>query len=74
VSLHAVDVVKSLLQTQPPGVRMYAGTIDCAKRVVAEHGARALFRGLGPVAVRAFPAHAIGFFVYEWTLRMLPAI
>lgn len=71
--MHPIDVIKSHLQTQKPGTKTYAGTLDCARKIIAEHGVGALFRGIGPVAVRAFPANAIGFVVYEWILKHLPA-
>jgi len=70
--VHPLDVIKSILQTQPPGTKLYRGAWHCAQQVVNEHGFRSLFRGLGPVAVQAFPAHAIGFVVYEAVLRLLP--
>jgi len=72
VSTHCIDVAKSLIQSQPPGTKEFTGTVDCIRKIYRTHGMSALFRGIVPNAIRAFPANAIGFLVYEWTLRMLP--
>ena len=44
-----------------------------ARGVYQVDGARGFFRGLGPTFLRAFPANASAFFVYEGTLRLLGA-
>lgn len=42
------------------------------RQIYSKHGISALFRGVTPNALRAFPANAVGLLVYEWTMRMLP--
>ncbi|KAJ3176075.1 carnitine transporter, partial [Irineochytrium annulatum] len=53
------DVIKSRIQSSPAGT--YKGFMDCAARMVAAEGPGALFKGLGPALLRAFPANAAGF-------------
>ncbi|KAJ1336621.1 hypothetical protein BSLG_002036 [Batrachochytrium salamandrivorans] len=53
------DVIKSRIQAAPAGT--YRGFFDCAGKIIAQEGAGALFKGLGPALLRAFPANAAGF-------------
>ncbi|KAJ3077391.1 carnitine transporter [Podochytrium sp. JEL0797] len=53
------DVIKSRIQASPAGT--YKGFMDCAVKMVAQEGPGALFKGLGPALLRAFPANAAGF-------------
>jgi Mitochondrial carrier protein len=49
------DTVKSVIQTstaQPPKM------LTVASSIIAQHGATALFKGLGVAVIRAFPANA----------------
>lgn len=63
------DVVKSRMQASPAGT--YKGTIDCAMQIVRTEGAPALFKGLGPALLRAFPANAAAFLGRAAVLRVL---
>lgn len=54
------DVVKSRLQTAPPG--QYRNATHVVTDLVKKEGWGALFKGLGPAMVRAFPANAACFF------------
>ena len=51
-----IDAVKSRLQTAPNG--RYNGFVDAARTLLKEDGPKALFRGLSPALMRAFPANA----------------
>ncbi|KAJ3115775.1 carnitine transporter [Phlyctochytrium bullatum] len=53
------DVIKSRIQSAPAGT--YKGFFDCALKMVRNEGPGALFKGLGPALLRAFPANAAGF-------------
>ena len=53
------DVIKSRMQAAPPGT--FKGFFDCGIKVVSKDGPSALFRGLKPALLRAFPANAAGF-------------
>jgi solute carrier family 25 carnitine/acylcarnitine transporter 20/29 len=57
------DVLKSRYQTAPEG--MYRGLGDVYKKLMAEEGAGALFTGIRPALIRAFPANAACFFGME---------
>uniref|UniRef100_A0A7S2MNV6 Mitochondrial carrier protein n=1 Tax=Helicotheca tamesis TaxID=374047 RepID=A0A7S2MNV6_9STRA len=63
------DVLKSRLQTAPPG--QYGGMYDVYKHLVKEEGHAALFKGLRPAMLRAFPANAACFFGMELARKAL---
>lgn len=48
--------------------RDYHGVIDCARKILAEEGARTFFRGWLPSLCRAGVSNAAGFFCYEFIL------
>lgn len=76
VTVFPLDVIKSRLQTAEIG-RYHAGTrgmIQCGKELIAEHGVRALYKGLSPALVRAFPANACCFVAFEMTMKLLNTI
>ncbi len=53
------DVIKSRIQSSPAGT--YKGFSDAFLKIVRNEGPGALFKGLGPALLRAFPANAAGF-------------
>lgn len=63
------DVIKSRIQSAPAGT--YSGFLDCARKTVAAEGPGALFKGLGPVMLRAFPANAACFLGVEASKQFL---
>jgi solute carrier family 25 carnitine/acylcarnitine transporter 20/29 len=63
------DVLKSRLQSAPEG--MYKGLGDVAVQLVRKEGFAALFRGLGPAMIRAFPANAACFLGVEVSLSFM---
>jgi solute carrier family 25 carnitine/acylcarnitine transporter 20/29 len=50
------DVLKSRLQTAPHG--KYRNLFDVFQQLLQNEGVFALFRGLSPALIRAFPANA----------------
>lgn len=67
--VYSVDVIKTKIQTMPldtpaSQLRMW----NVASALVAQHGWKHLFRGLGITLVRAFPVNGTIFPVYEFTL------
>jgi hypothetical protein len=46
---------------------------DAVRTIYQTSGSRGFFRGLAPSILRAFPANACSYFVYEGVLRVLGA-
>eukprot|EP00164_Ancoracysta_twista_P005561 GFYU01007625.1.p1 GENE.GFYU01007625.1~~GFYU01007625.1.p1 ORF type:complete len:305 (+),score=39.00 GFYU01007625.1:131-1045(+) len=65
------DVVKSRLQTQSPTNPQYSGIIDCFRKTYRADGIGGFYKGIGPVLLRAFPANAVAFFVFENALKLM---
>ncbi|KAI8142896.1 mitochondrial carrier domain-containing protein [Fennellomyces sp. T-0311] len=63
------DVIKSRIQSAPAGT--YSGMVDCVKKTIKADGASALFRGLGPAMLRAFPANAATFLGVEYSTKAM---
>jgi solute carrier family 25 carnitine/acylcarnitine transporter 20/29 len=63
------DTVKSRIQSAPQGT--YTGMVDCYRKLVADKGHSALFRGIGPAMSRAFPANAACFLGVELSLKFM---
>ncbi|CAG9855268.1 unnamed protein product [Phyllotreta striolata] len=57
------DVLKSRLQTAPEGT--YTGIRDVFRQLIKSEGPAALYKGLIPVLLRAFPANAACFVGFE---------
>ncbi|XP_065845992.1 mitochondrial carnitine/acylcarnitine carrier protein-like [Oscarella lobularis] len=64
----APDTLKSRLQTAPEGTYP-RGVRDVVRHLLREEGPSALFKGLLPVMLRAFPANAACFLGYEVALK-----
>lgn len=63
------DTLKSRFQTSPAGT--YTGVRDVFSQMVRNEGISALFKGLTPVMLRAFPANAACFLGYELAMKGL---
>lgn len=57
------DVLKSRIQTAPTG--MYKNYMDVLTQTVQKEGVQALFKGLSPALLRAFPANAACLYAVE---------
>lgn len=77
---YPMDYVKSQIQAEPYDVRtpykknpylFDGGFISAWKQTVRAGGHKALWRGFGTCAARAFPANAAGFLAYEFSLNMI---
>lgn len=66
------DTIKSRIQSAPEGT--YKGMFDCFQQLVKTEGYGALYKGIGPVFVRAFPANAACFAGYEIAMKFLNKI
>jgi len=69
----APDVLKSRLQTAPEGTYPN-GIRSVFADIMRNEGPTALFRGLAPVMLRAFPANAACFLGYELALKFLNSV
>lgn len=70
--IYPIDVIKSVIQTGPMDTPLAERRIwNIGSRLVAKHGWRYMFRGLGITLIRAFPVNGIIFPVYEFTLMHL---
>ncbi len=61
--LHPIDVLKSLVQSVPPGSK--SSLRELVRHEYARDGHTFLFRGIVPTCLRAFPVSAIIFVVQE---------
>lgn len=70
---YPLNVVRTRLQTQGTQYRTkrYNGTIDCFVKVVKQKGVKALFSGLTANYLKAVPASATAFIVFEKVQNML---
>ncbi|KAJ3049948.1 mitochondrial thiamine pyrophosphate transporter [Rhizophlyctis rosea] len=67
------DVVRKRLQIQGPdrnaysvgAVPSYSGTFNCVRQIIRQEGFLALYKGLVPALLKAAPASAITFLVFE---------
>lgn len=63
------DVLKSRLQTSPAG--KYNGIRDVFRELMHKEGPSALYKGMTPVVLRAFPANAACFIGFEVAMNFL---
>ncbi|KAJ2382688.1 carnitine transporter [Coemansia sp. RSA 2611] len=66
------DVLKSRLQTAPEG--RYSGVRQVFVEMMRAEGPGALFRGIGPAMLRAFPANAACFLGVELSLQFMNSL
>lgn len=66
------DVLKSRLQAAPEGT--YKGIRDVFTELMAKEGPRALYKGVTPVMLRAFPANAATFLGVEVMYKFLDTV
>jgi solute carrier family 25 carnitine/acylcarnitine transporter 20/29 len=65
-----IDVLKSRLQVAPDG-KYPNGIRSVFRDVMKNEGPATLFRGIGPIMLRAFPANAACFVGYETALKVI---
>lgn len=66
------DVIKSRWQSAPEG--KYKSALDVLKTLVKEEGVAALYKGLGPAMIRAYPANAACFLGVEVAKAVLDKV
>lgn len=70
-SVYPVDVIKSNMQTDNYKKPKYANSFQAAKSVYATYGPRGFMKGFLPTILRAAPANAVTFLMFEQTMRLL---
>lgn len=70
---YPLNVVRTRLQTQGSNGRQrkYNGMIDCVGKMVRNKGVASLFSGLTANYLKAVPASACTFIVFEWVQQLL---
>jgi len=63
------DVIKSRMQNMQPGE--YNGPIDCAKRLIQNEGALALYKGYTPAFIKLAPHTVISFIILDTLSQMI---
>jgi solute carrier family 25 carnitine/acylcarnitine transporter 20/29 len=69
-----IELIKTKLQLQfnnPQQKALYAGPIDCAKKIYHVNGVPGLFKGMVPTILREIPAYASFYGVFEFMKRRL---
>ena len=64
------DVLKSRLQSAPEGTYPH-GIRSAFRELMREEGILALYKGITPVMLRAFPANAACFIGFEASMKFL---
>ena len=68
-----MDTIKTRLVTQAnfPDLVPYKGILDCGRRILAEEGVGAFYRGLTPRLVSVVPMIGIQFGIYEYMKKIM---
>lgn len=72
ISIYPLDVIKSVIQTDKLNNPVFKNSmIKVAKNLYAKEGLRAFFKGFVPTLLRASPANAATFLVFERALQLM---
>lgn len=69
-----VDVVKSRIQAQSAGVKVYTGTIQAFTKILREEGFKTFFKGVEARVLRVGLGQAITFATYEQILALVETV
>ncbi|KAL7422412.1 Mitochondrial carrier protein ymc2 [Cryptotrichosporon argae] len=64
-----VEHIRIRLQTQPAGAPLYAGPLDCARKIYASNGLAGIFKGNGVTIWREGLGYGSYFLAYEWLVE-----
>jgi solute carrier family 25 carnitine/acylcarnitine transporter 20/29 len=75
IATYPMDVIKSSMQSDSPdrAQRKFTSIAGTAKILYGEGGVKRFFVGITPCLMRAFPANAVCFLFYEYTVAKLNA-
>jgi solute carrier family 25 (mitochondrial carnitine/acylcarnitine transporter), member 20/29 len=68
---YPIDVLKTRVQSDSITSPKYSGNIDCLLQIVRQEGVRALFHGISPCLLRAFPVNTGIFLGFESLKRLM---
>ncbi|KNC55857.1 carrier protein ymc [Thecamonas trahens ATCC 50062] len=71
VSTYPIDVIKTKVQARDPGMVNPPSMLATARSLYAAEGHAVFFRGMSACIIRAFPANAVTFFIYELALKLM---
>lgn len=69
--VYPMDMIKTVIQTDSDTSPRFRGMSHCIRELVSKEGFGALYRGVTPCLIRAVPANAVCFIVYEWVAAFL---
>ena len=68
---YPLDVLKSRIQADNLKQSTYKGMLDCYRKTISHDGQRALYAGITPALLRAFPSNGALFTVHAMCLSLL---
>jgi len=68
---YPLDVLKSRIQAENLSKCTYNGVLDCYRKTISDGGQRALYAGISPALLRAFPSNGALFTVHAMCLSAL---
>ena len=73
IGTYPIDSIKSAIQADDvrKDKRRYSGVADAARGMWAEGGVKRFFKGITPCLMRAAPANAVCFLLYEKSIKLL---
>ncbi|KAF2077064.1 hypothetical protein CYY_001631 [Polysphondylium violaceum] len=69
--MHPIDTIRARLQIEKVGQTQYRGTFHALQSIIKNEGVAYLYKGMPIVATATVPAHALYFFGYEYSKKML---
>mmetsp|Transcript_10795 Transcript_10795/g.15808 ORF Transcript_10795/g.15808 Transcript_10795/m.15808 type:complete len:808 (-) Transcript_10795:13-2436(-) len=71
LSVYPIDLVKTRMQNQRPGHKIYANSIDCFKQTYKHEGFLGFYRGVGPQMAGVAPEKAVKLVVNDFLRDLL---
>ncbi|KYQ93210.1 hypothetical protein DLAC_11640 [Tieghemostelium lacteum] len=69
--MHPIDTIRARLQVEKVGKSQYNGTFHAMNMILKNEGVKYLYKGFPIVATATVPAHALYFYGYEESKRIL---
>jgi len=65
VTVTPFDMIRTRLMNQPPDAKIYKGFVDCAMKIVSQHGPQGLYAGFFPIWARFAPTTTLQLVIFE---------